>query len=217
MNMSRIILASASPRRRELLTQIGIAYEVMPSNKEEIITKTVPAEIVQELAKQKALDIAEKMLEQQASDNVEQNSGNMGGTEQQANGDRIIVIGADTIVALNDTIMGKPADEADACRMLSLLQGKTHQVYTGVCIAVAAPDGVTATQFYECTDVHMYPMSAEEIKAYAATGEPLDKAGAYAIQGRCAAYIKGIAGDYNNVVGLPAARLYQELKERQYV
>lgn len=121
--MSRIILASASPRRRELLTQIGIAYEVMPSNKEEIITKAVPAEIVQELATQKALDIAEKV-----ADGAEQFSGkdgfqvNEAGSLPIGHGDSIIVIGADTIVAQGDTIMGKPADEADACRMLSMLQ-----------------------------------------------------------------------------------------------
>lgn len=216
--MSRIILASASPRRRELLTQIGIAYEVMPSNKEEIITKTVPAEIVQELATQKALDIAEKV-----ADGAEQFSGkdgfqvNEAGSLPIGHGDSIIVIGADTIVAQGDTIMGKPADEADACRMLSMLQGKTHQVYTGVCIAVIAQGGITTTQFYESTEVQMYPMSEDDIKAYVATKEPCDKAGAYAIQGRCAAFIKGIAGDYNNVVGLPAARLYQELKAGQYV
>lgn len=208
--MSRIILASASPRRRELLTQIGIAYEVMPSRKEEIITKTAPAEIVQELAEQKALDIAGQLLWQGAPDATERKS-------DSADGDTIIVIGADTIVALGHTIMGKPADEADACRMLSMLQGKTHQVYTGVCIAVIAQGSITTTKFYESTDVHMYPMSPEEIEAYVATKECCDKAGAYAIQGRCAAFIKGIEGDYNNVVGLPAARLYQELKAGRYV
>lgn len=192
--MSRIILASASPRRRELLSQIGIEYEVKPSQKEEIITKTIPAEIVQELAYQKAMDIA-MQLEQ---------------TEES-----IIVIGADTIVAQGNCIMGKPADDADARRMLSMLQGKTHQVCTGVCLAIVQNGTVETSIFAESTDVHMYPMSEDEIAAYVATGEPSDKAGAYAIQGGCAAFIKGISGDYNNVVGLPVARLYQELKQRE--
>lgn len=191
--MSRMILASASPRRRELLSQIGIEYEVKPSQKEEVITKTIPTEIVQELAYQKAMDIA-MQLEQ---------------TEES-----IIVLGADTIVAQGNCIMGKPTDDADACRMLSMLQGKTHQVYTGVCLAVVQNGTVETSVFTECTDVHMYPMSECEIAAYVATGEPRDKAGAYAIQGGCAAFIKGISGDYNNVVGLPVARVYQELKQR---
>lgn len=198
---NKVILASASPRRRELLEQIGVAYEVMPSGKEEIITKTLPEEIVQELAKQKALDIAVQIQQKQAFDS----------------GEKVIVIGADTIVALGHCIMGKPADDADARRMLGKLQGQTHQVYTGVCIAAVDAASIETEDFYECTNVHMYEMSDSEIAAYAATGEPLDKAGAYAIQGRCAAYIKGIDGDYNNVVGLPAARLYQELKKRKWI
>ena len=198
-----MILASASPRRRELLSQIGIQYEVKPSQKEEVITKTIPSEVVQELAYQKAMDI---------------------GKQTEYTSERTIVIGADTIVAMDDCIMGKPTDEADARRMLSMLQGKTHQVYTGVCIAVVTfiqtaegtptePE-IETMVFAECTDVHMYPMSDEEIAAYVASKEPMDKAGAYAIQGGCAAFIKGIHGDYNNVVGLPVARVYQELKRR---
>ena len=107
--------------------------------------------------------------------------------------------------------MGKPADQDDAVRMLDLLQGDTHQVYTGVTLVILK-DGTRSTMtFSEKTDVLMYPMTKEQIKAYVETGEPMDKAGAYAIQGKCAAYIKGIHGDYNNVVGLPVARLMQEL------
>lgn len=197
--MNRIILASASPRRRELLSQIGIAYEVKPSQKEEVITKTVPADIVQELAYQKAMDIVSQWK---------------GAVDAEQRKETVVVIGADTIVTLDGCIMGKPADDADACRMLSMLQGRTHQVYTGVCLAVIQNEEVTTTVFAESTDVHMYQMSEDEINAYVATGEPQDKAGAYAIQGGCAAYIKGISGDYNNVVGLPVARVYQELKQK---
>ena len=119
------------------------------------------------------------------------------------------------MVALGQQIMGKPKGKEDAVRMLSLLQGKTHQVYTGVTLLIA--DGEESKprrlSFHEKTEVTMYPMSREEICAYVESGEPMDKAGAYGIQGRCAAFIRGICGDYNNVVGLPVGRLYQELKE----
>lgn len=207
--MDSIILASASPRRRELLSQIGINYEVIPSNEEEIITSTVPYEIVMELAKQKAEDIVRKQ--------------NRGGK---------IVLGADTIVALNGEVMGKPIDEADAFSMISKLQNNTHQVYTGVSFSVLKEDGsIDSHVFYEETDVYVYPMTEEEIWNYIRTKsfsnnskvskwdanrEPFeceDKAGAYGIQGPFAAYIQGIRGDYNNVVGLPIGRVYQELKK----
>ncbi len=190
----RIILASASPRRKDLLAQIGLEYEVIPSMVEEKLTKTVPEEAVQELSKQKAEDVYENLVKQGAEE--------------------CFVIGADTVVALEGTIMGKPADEADACRMLESLQGRVHQVYTGVAVCGKRKDGqMFHTSFYEKTDVTMYPMTREEIEAYVETKEPMDKAGAYGIQGRCAAYIEKINGDYNNVVGLPVGRLYQELKK----
>ena len=207
--MDSIILASASPRRRELLSQIGIEYEVIPSKKEEVITSTIPSEIVMELAKQKAEDIVVQI-------------GQPGK----------LVLGADTIVALDGEIMGKPVDEADAYSMVSKLQNNTHQVYTGVSISCMKDDGtVSSHMFYEETEVFVYPMTEEEIWGYIRTKsfsnnskvskwdvgrEPYeceDKAGAYGIQGPFAAYIKGIKGDYNNVVGLPIGRVYQELKE----
>lgn len=191
--MNRIILASASPRRKELLRQIGIEYEVIPSGVEEKTTKTLPQEIVQELSYQKAADICARLQAQGEED--------------------FTVIGADTVVAFMNTVMGKPADKEDACRMLRLLQGNVHQVYTGVTLCHKQKDRpVIFHTFYERTDVSMYPMDEKEIEAYAATGEPMDKAGAYAIQGGCAAYIQSICGDYNNVVGLPVGRLYQEMK-----
>lgn len=191
--IGRIILASASPRRKELLTQIGLAYEVMPSRAEEKTEKEAPEEIVQELSMQKAADIHAK-LEEQGEDGY-------------------TVIGADTVVSFQGAVMGKPKDAEDACRMLGILQGNVHQVYTGVTLCIKR-EGLPPKfhTFYEKTDVSMYPMSEEEIADYVATGEPMDKAGAYAVQGGCAAYIKGICGDYSNVVGLPVGRLYQELK-----
>lgn len=188
--MESIILASASPRRKELLSQIGIVYEVIPSNTEEIITSTVPCEIVMELAKQKAEDVASKV---------------------KAPGK--IILGADTIVAFGDKVMGKPSDKEEAFTMISMLENDTHQVYTGVSLSYLNTNGqICSHVFYEKTDVFVYPMSKEEIFSYIETGDCMDKAGSYGIQGAFAAFIKGIKGDYNNVVGLPVGRVYQELK-----
>ena len=192
--MSRLILASASPRRRELLARIGLSFEVLPARGEENPRSAIPEEMVQELSAGKALEIYGSLEEQ--------------GKEEA------VVIGADTLVAFGNRVMGKPQDEKDAFDMLFLLQGKTHQVYTGVTL-LYTPKGETACKkltFLEKTDVTMYPMTEQEILEYIATGEPMDKAGAYGIQGRCATYVRGICGDYNNVVGLPVSRLYQELK-----
>lgn len=192
--MSRLILASASPRRRELLARIGLSFEILPARGEENPHSAIPEEMVQELSAGKALEIYGSLEEQEKEEAV--------------------IIGADTLVAFENRVMGKPHDEKDAFDMLFLLQGKTHQVYTGVTL-LYTPKGETACKkltFLEKTDVTMYPMTEQEILEYIATGEPMDKAGAYGIQGRCAAYVRGICGDYNNVVGLPVSRLYQELK-----
>lgn len=198
----KIILASASPRRRELLTQMDLTFEVMPSKGEEVITKQCPSEVVMELAEQKAGEIARQFADgaedEQKADTVKDGRG-------------ILVIGADTVVVKDGQILGKPKDEADAVRMLSMLQGTIHQVYTGVCLIKKSGGQEICHSFYEATDVEFYPMSEEEIRNYVATKEPMDKAGAYGIQGKCAVYIRGIQGDYNNVVGLPIARLYHEL------
>lgn len=188
--MKRIILASGSPRRRELMSQIGLQFTVMPSHVEEVIRYTSPDQIVEDLSRQKAEDIAARWEP---------------GT---------IVIGADTVVAIDGEILGKPHTVANAENMLSKLQGRTHQVYTGVTIMERAEGGNRSVTFSERTDVHVYPMTREEIHAYAVTGDPLDKAGAYGIQGAFAAYVQGITGDYYNVVGLPIGHLYQELKGR---
>ncbi len=197
----QIILASASPRRKELLEQIGVEFTICPAKGEEIITKTVPSEVVEELAKQKAEEIAAGIL----SYNEEH--------PELVTPQDCLVIGADTVVAYDGRILGKPADEADADGMLSMLAGHTHHVYTGVALVFVDASGRVGERiFHEETEVTMYPMTQKEIEDYIATGEPMDKAGAYGIQGRCAMHIEKIAGDYNNVVGLPVARLYQELK-----
>ena len=185
--MKRLILASNSPRRRELLEQIGVEFEVIPSNAEEKVTKQEPSEVVEELSRQKAEDVAAAVEDG-------------------------IVLGADTVVCQDGQIMGKPKDEADAKQMLQKLQGEEHSVYTGVTILVKENGAVQHVQtFSQETKVYVYEMTDEEIDRYIATGEPMDKAGAYAIQGFFAQYIKGIVGDYYNVVGLPLAHLMKEM------
>lgn len=189
----KIVLASASPRRMELLKQIGLPFETFPAQGEEKSLKESPEEYVQELSMQKAMEIA-----------------------AQTDSDTL-VIGADTAVAYWNAIMGKPEDKEAATAMLHTLQGNTHQVYTGVSLIWKEQGMQMNASFFECTDVTVYPMTPEEIEAYVETGEPMDKAGAYGIQGRFAAHIQGICGDYSNVVGLPVGRLYQELKKRRLI
>ena len=181
----RFILASASPRRKELLEQIGVKFDILPATGEEVITKELPGEVVMELAKQKAEEVAKTA------------------------GADALVLGADTVVAYEGKILGKPKDEADALRMLTMLSGKEHEVYTGV--ALIDNRDQSMENFFERTKVTMYPVSEEEIRDYIAGGEPMDKAGAYAIQGLGAKFIQKIEGDYNNVVGLPIGRIYQEI------
>lgn len=190
--MRPIVLASGSPRRRELLTQIGLEFTVVPSQKEEQLRYSDPKEVVEDLSRQKAKDIA----------------------LQAAPG--AVVIGADTVVALDGEILGKPQGPKEAAAMLTKLQGRTHQVFTGVTLVFKDPNGGMEEEitFSEETNVHIYPMSEEEIQRYVATGDPLDKAGAYGIQGAFAAYVEGITGSFYNVMGLPIGRVYQELKER---
>ena len=189
----KYILASASPRRRELLTQAGFTYEVIPSDVEEKITRKIPSDIVMELAHQKAMDVYQKTA--------------------PANADKdCIIIGADTIVVYNGEILGKPADESEAYDMLSMLADRTHQVYTGVSLVIQQAGQLKIHDFYEKTDVTFYPVSRQELLKYTASKDPLDKAGAYGIQGPFAIHVKELSGDYNNVVGLPIGRLYQELK-----
>ena len=129
--------------------------------------------------------------------------------------DGTLVIGSDTVVVFENMILGKPHDIEDAVNTLKKLQGNTHQVYTGVSILEKKNGVWTEHTFYESTDVTFYPVSDEEIRAYVATGEPMDKAGSYGIQGIFGIYVRGICGDYNNVVGLPVARLFYEMKKSE--
>lgn len=185
-----IVLASASPRRSELLKQIGLEFRVCVSNAEEVIHHTEPSEVVKELSVQKAAAVYELLQgRQEACD---------------------LIIGADTVVACDGRILGKPETKEDAVGMLRLLQGRSHEVYTGVCL-IHGRTGARKS-FFEETKVVFCPMTEEEITEYVNTKDCMDKAGSYGIQGFCARYIKGIEGDYNNVVGLPVCRLYQEIK-----
>lgn len=190
----RLVLASASPRRRELLSQIGLEFTVKPSTKEENAKTTEAGALVQELSRQKAVDIWEQLS----------------GADNQP---ELLVIGADTVVCCEGKILGKPHSREAAAEMLTALQGRSHEVYTGVTL-YSQSEAIT---FFECTQVEFYPMTEAEISDYIDSKEPMDKAGAYGIQGLGARFVKGIRGDYNNVVGLPVGRLYQELKSHGWM
>jgi septum formation protein len=184
-----LVLASASPRRRELLAQAGYSFEVHPANvPEEPLPNEDPTAYVTRLAREKALAVYNELGDPQAT-----------------------VLGADTTVTLDDHILGKPESPADAARMLRLLSGRTHRVLTGVALVTATSTEVAA----EVTAVQFLTLSDEEIDVYIATGEPMDKAGAYAIQGRAARWIPRIEGCYFNVVGLPIALVSSLLSARQ--
>ena len=180
----KYILASASPRRRELLARAGFEFEVIPSSIEEKISRTAPMDIVMELAAQKAEDVFCRHRESDC-----------------------VVIGADTIVVYQGEIFGKPADKSEAYDMLSMLADRTHQVYTGVSLHISKGGNVHTRTFYESTDVTFCPICKEDLHAYVDSGDPLDKAGAYGIQGAFAIHVKRINGDFNNVIGLPICRL----------
>ena len=191
-----LILASASPRRQELLRAAGIAITVQPTNIPEV-----------PLAGEAAKAFAERLAREKAWAVFKQRP-----TE--------FVLGADTVVVVDKEILGKPRNPADAERMLRLLSGRTHKVITGVCVmgpqaatAEAKNETTLGDTRSETTEVTMSAITDDEIRAYIATGEPMDKAGAYAIQGMASRWIPRIEGDYANVVGLPVALVYRMLKE----
>lgn len=181
-----MILASKSPRRQELLRIISADFRIIPAVGEEIIPAgTAPMDAVLMLSGQKAEEIYSRYKNE-------------------------IIISADTVVAIDNRILGKPRDEEQAFEMLSTLSGRLHTVFTGVCVIFA--DG-TSDNFAERTDVEFYPLSESEIRDYIATGEPMDKAGAYGIQEKGALLVKRINGDFYNVMGLPISRLSRVLNE----
>lgn len=189
--MGKIILASGSPRRKKLLDLLNLHFEVIVSDIQETIDhRLAPSEIVQSLAGQKARDVSSKVTD-------------------------ALVIGADTIVSLNDAILEKPANEAQALEMLRSLSGRSHQVFTGVAIyKIDKMENITdKCTFFEQTDVTFGPLDEADIKAYIASGSPMDKAGGYGIQDDFGAiFVKAINGDYYNVVGFPLYSFYQKMK-----
>ncbi|MCI9616752.1 MAG: septum formation protein Maf [Eubacterium sp.] len=202
LDKTKIILASQSPRRSELMRQAGYEFEIIASTIEEKITQTKPNLVVEELSLQKADNVLDMILQSidlslMAFDDLS-----------------LMIIGADTVVSKNGNIMGKPKDKENAYEMIDSIQGQTHQVYTGVTIIVYDfnTGEKTYKTFSESTNVTLYPMTPSEITHYISTSDCYDKAGGYGIQGEFAVYVKEINGDYNNVVGLPLARLYQEMK-----
>ena len=246
--MTKYILASASPRRVEILGKLGFEFTTEVSDAEEKLkndfNKLLPKEKVEELSFIKAADVAESLIL----------------TKETEEGDAYIVIGADTVVSVDGEILEKPRDKADAGRMIELIQGRSHEVYTGVTLiyipkevlenrgvkegnkylelfkilenqmkeadnseetaeigniikAMLSENKLIVRTFSEKTEVSVYPMNEAEVEGYISTLEPYDKAGGYAIQGRFQAYIEKINGDYSTVVGLPAGRLYHEIKE----
>jgi len=180
----RIILASTSPRRRELMDLMGLRYEILAPEGEEVFDPALsPQNLVQHLARQKGENVAAR-----------------------TDGDAL-VIAADTVVALGSRILGKPRDRTDAIAMLASLSGRVHSVFTGVCMFGQGKIVVDSEE----TLVHMRPLSEAEIAAYVDSGEPMDKAGAYGIQGRASLFIPRIEGDYFNVMGFPVCRIGQML------
>ncbi|MEX0609311.1 MAG: Maf family protein [Balneolaceae bacterium] len=188
--MLQIILASKSPRRKLLLSQLGLAFEVFPSNLNEDISESDPVKLVEQLALQKAEEVAK-----QCSNSL--------------------IIGADTVVVHSGEVLGKPKNEAEAAKMLKRLSGDNHSVYTGIAFVKTDKDRLIerTKSFYEQTNVQFSTLSAQEIKAYVKSGSPMDKAGAYGIQDDLGAlFVERIEGDYYNVVGFPLNRFYRELK-----
>ena len=187
-----IFLASASPRRRDILAKLGLEFAVSPADIDERRRDDeTPLELVERLARDKALACYANASDLQPQD---------------------VVIAADTIVWTGDDVFGKPSDAADAREMLERLSDNDHSVSTGVCLVLAGEDaGPVVHSFVETTRVRFYDLSEEEIASYIATGEPMDKAGAYGIQDRARLFVRAIDGDYYNVVGLPVARLVREL------
>ena len=184
----RLILASASPRRRDLLRNAGIDFEVRPAQiVEEIQPDELPEEFARRAAREKAMQIAASAA------------------------DGLFVLGADTVVVIDGQTLGKPSDAQDAARMLRLLSGRTHQVHTGICL-VRAPREIETLK-HETTLVTFRDLDAGEVRHYVESGEPWDKAGGYAIQGLASKFVTRISGCYSNVVGLPVAAVYEILKK----
>ncbi len=193
----RLILASGSPRRRELLSTAGLEHEVIVSGADEDVEESNPRVLVEKLSAKKAQEVYQRVRKE---------------SQVQGDSSSFIVLGADTVVAMDGVILGKPRDEEDAACMLRMLSGRSHHVCTGVTLhGIVGEEEIIRTFSVEST-VQVSVLTDEEIAEYIATKEPMDKAGAYGIQGAFMKFVKGIEGDYFNIVGLPVNRVYQELK-----
>ena len=217
--MIKWVLASKSPRRKELLEKMGVPFEIHPSVGEEHITDTDPEKVVVQLAEQKAQEVAllyMNVMDAQLSSTIEwmmQERNQEYSKEMNQKVEGYMIVGADTIVVHEGKILGKPKDREEAIAMLESLSGKTHQVYTGVSLILISEKGMDSHSFFEKTDVSFYPLRYSEILDYEKTGSCYDKAGGYGIQDdKFSLYVKKIDGDYNNVVGLPISKLYQQAR-----
>lgn len=195
--MYKVILASESPRRKEIMTQMGINFEVVPAHVKEDVEHNIPSKMVEALAMLKAKDVADRLKDEK---------------------DDLIIIGADTLVFHKGQVLGKPKDRDDAISMINSLSGDIHEVCTGVSIIIRnnSEEGIKEENivFSVSSSVVVHPLTIEEIEDYVDTGEPYDKAGAYAIQGGFGIYIKEIHGDYYNIVGFPISKIYEKLKAK---
>jgi len=187
----RIILASKSPRRREILELLGVKFDIETADTDETCDIKEPGTLVETLAKRKGMAVVEKVLKKEGCDKD------------------VLFISCDTLVYADGEFLGKPKDVDDARRMISMLSGNTHEVYSGICLYL---NGKCVTA-HQSTKVEFASMTPSEIETYISTDEPYDKAGGYAVQGKAALYIKGIIGDYFNVVGLPVQLLYSLLRD----
>ncbi len=243
----RLILASGSPRRRELLSTAGLKHEVIVSGADEDVEESNPRRLVEKLSAKKAQEVYQRILKERTiqSEEIQSDADRSGETqsdadrsgeiqsdadrsgeiqsgedqnreiqsgESQSSEESFAVLGADTVVAMDGVILGKPQDEEDAARMLRMLSGRSHHVCTGVTLHGMVDGKECIRTFSEESTVHVESLTEEEIAEYIATKEPMDKAGAYGIQGAFMKFVKGIEGDYFNIVGLPVHRVYLELK-----
>ncbi len=202
----KYILASGSPRRVELIQKLHLPFEVQKAFGEELTSETEPAKYAMSLAREKALEVYNRLS------NI----------PRSAEKDSLFVLGADTIVVHEGQILGKPSDEGDAFEMLSSLSGKAHEVYTGVAFVFDSNDGSKAAEpvivsFFDRTEVTFNELSTDEIHAYISTGDPLDKAGAYGIQGDFSIHVSGVKGNFENVIGLPVSKIYEEMKKLEMI
>jgi septum formation protein len=194
----KLILASSSPRRKDLLQALGLQFEIIPSTVEEIVDATISPElVVASLAKQKAQEVFDRLTASEPDQPM-------------------LVLGADTIVVLHERFLGKPVDKNDACAMLTQLSGQKHEVFTGVCLVTALNGKKKTWESVERSAVHFRPLGQIEIKAYVETGEPMDKAGAYALQEIGACLVERIEGSHTNIVGLPIPNVVSLLRQAGY-